>query len=361
MTATGDDTDMVGDAVADVLRDRCTAEVVDGAEETGWAAPLWDAVAGGGFCWVSVPEGAGGPAVGGSVAQACAVLEQVGRFAAPLPVAETGLLGGWLLAAAGLDVPPGPVTTAPARVTLRRDGAGWVADGTATRVPWARAAERVVLLADSPDGPAVAVLDPARARVGHGANLAGEPRDTLHLDGAAVEAVAAAPAGVDTDALHRRGALSRAALVAGAAGRALELTVGYTNDRHQFGRPVARFQAVAAHLVRLAEQTEAVRMAARACAANAAGEPGGTPSAFDAAAAKAVASRAAGAIAAAAHQATGAMGMTREYELGRLTRRLWSWREEYGGEREWSTRLGGALAAGGADALWPSIARGAVA
>ena len=81
----------------------------------------------------------------------------------------------------------------------------------------------------------------------------------------------------------------------------------------------------------------------------------------DVAAAKSVASEAAGIIAAAAHQATGAMGMTREYELGRLTRRLWSWREEYGGERTWTTRLGALLAEEGARQLWPTIARGVLA
>ncbi|MFP5069849.1 acyl-CoA dehydrogenase family protein [Pseudonocardia nantongensis] len=355
----GSDLDLVGEAVGEVLRDRCTPEVVDGAEETGWAAGLWDAVAAGGFPWVSVPERAGGPAVGGSVAEACAVLEQVGRFAAPLPVAETGLLGGWLLDAAGLAVPDGPVTTAAGPVTLRRAANGWVADGRVARVPWARVAARVVLLAEGPDGVAVVAVDPARAGIEPGVNLAGEPRDTVHLDGVAVDEIAAAPDG--PDALRRRGALSRVALIAGACGRILELTVAYTNDRHQFGRPVARFQAVAAHLVRLAEQTEAVRVAARVCAANAGAGDDRTPSAFDVAAAKSVASEAAGTVAALAHQATGAMGMTREYELGRLTRRLWSWREEYGGEREWSTRLGASLAADGADALWPTIARGAVA
>lgn len=361
MSGARSDADLVGEAVADVLRDRCTAEVVDAAEETGWAGGLWATTADGGFPWVSVPDTAGGPAVGGTVAEACAVLEQIGRFAAPLPVAETGLLGGWLLAASGTDVPPGPVTTASTGVALRREGARRVVDGTVARVPWARSAQRLVLLARSDDGPQVVTVDPARARVEPGRNLAGEPRDTVHLDGVAVDEAAPAPDGVTLAALRRRGALSRVALVAGAAGRVLELTVGYTNDRHQFGRPVARFQAVAAHLVRLAEQTEAVRMAARVCAANATAAPGGTPAEFDVAAAKTVASAAAGTIAAAAHQATGAMGMTREYELGRLTRRLWSWREEYGAEREWSTRLGASLVAGGPDALWPSIARGAVA
>jgi acyl-CoA dehydrogenase len=50
--------------------------------------------------------------------------------------------------------------------------------------------------------------------------------------------------------------------------------------------------------------------------------------------------------------------MTKEYELGQLTRRLWSWRDEFGGERCWSRELGRRLAAEGADALWPGISVG---
>ena len=348
------DTDAVAEAVGALLRDRCTQETVSAAESLGWAPALWSAIADGGYPWISVPDAAGG--VGGSVADACALLEQAGRYAAPVPLAETGLLGGRLLASAGLDVPPGPVTTAPSEgVTVARTGSGWSASGTVARVPWARQVDRIVLVADAADGPQVISVDPAATRIDPGANLAGEPRDTVHLDGAPVE-VAPAPPGA-AEALVLRGALSRAALIAGAAGRVLDITVAYTNQRVQFGRPIARFQAVAAHLVQIAEQTEAVRMATRVAAANAHDEP----SFLDVAAAKAVAAEAAGRIAAAAHQATGAMGMTREYELGQLTRRLWSWREEYGGERVWSTRLGAALAEAGADTLWPTIARGATA
>ena len=38
-----------------------------------------------------------------------------------------------------------------------------------------------------------------------------------------------------------------------------------------------------------------------------------------------------------------------------LTRRLWSWRDEFGNESHWSRELGRAVMAAGADALWPTI------
>ncbi len=41
-----------------------------------------------------------------------------------------------------------------------------------------------------------------------------------------------------------------------------------------------------------------------------------------------------------AHQVHGAMGYTLEHSLNHRTRRLWSWREEYGNEREWQKIVG---------------------
>jgi acyl-CoA dehydrogenase len=51
----------------------------------------------------------------------------------------------------------------------------------------------------------------------------------------------------------------------------------------------------------------------------------------------------------------GAIGFTHEHRLHHFTRRLWSWRDEFGVESEWSLALGRALAACGAEQLWPSI------
>ena len=52
------------------------------------------------------------------------------------------------------------------------------------------------------------------------------------------------------------------------------------------------------------------------------------------------------------------MGMTREYPLHHLTRRLWSWRAEYGTERSLSARIGSMTLAAGADELYPLITGG---
>jgi len=61
---------------------------------------------------------------------------------------------------------------------------------------------------------------------------------------------------------------------------------------------------------------------------------------FEIAAAKLIANQAAARATKACHQAHGAMGMTQEYPLHHFSRRLWSWRKEYGSDAHWSAVLG---------------------
>src|SRR5262249_25776893 len=125
----------------------------------------------------------------------------------------------------------------------------------------------------------------------------------------------ARPAACD---LRERGALIRAALMAGALTATARLTVNYAGERRQFGRPIAAFQAVQHHLVGIAQEASLVQAAIDAAAR--------APGPFEIAAAKALSSRAALIATLAAHQVHGAMGMTQEYPLHHFSRRLWAWR-----------------------------------
>ena len=331
-----------------LLDEVCTYAVVEQAEYDGWCAPAWDALAEAGFTRLSIPETAGGS--GGSLGDAMAVLRAIGAHAAPVPLAETAVLGGWLLARAGLTLPDGPITVVP-------DGdALVVTDGRVTgraTVPWARRSAAIVAIARSGDRWAILRATPEDVEIEPGANLAGEPRDAVAFD-VPLDALdhAAAPVDLDGDALHLRGALSRVVMMAGAADALNRLTVAYTNQRKQFGQPIARFQAVQHHLVNTAQCSARLSMAADVAVR--AARRG--PASFEIAAAKILADEAAVDATRSAHQAHGAMGMTREYELHHLSRRLWAWRHEYGGVRAWRRRLGDTVAAAGADALFETIA-----
>jgi len=340
--------DLITETASRLFAETCTHSAIQDAEANGGAPAIWDAFAETGFPWISLPESAGGS--GGTLLDALEVLRLAGYYAAPIPAAETGILGGWLLASAGLDLPEGIVTIAPgSKQDWLSIGADGSVSGTAHMVPWGRHAERLAIISNDK----VASVPVSAATIAQQSSLAGEPRDTLTFDGAAADVVDA-PEGVTAEALRFRGALSRVALMAGAIEKMSQLTVSYTNEREQFGRPVAKFQAVQQHLVWASQDAALTRMAADSAGRQAARGD----ARFEIAAAKLVANQAATRATKACHQAHGAMGMTQEYPLHHYSRRLWTWRTEFGGEREWSRWVGSTAVAQGADGLYPLVAGG---
>ncbi len=364
MTDTGTDTGLLYQTLSRLFDERSGAETRQAAEAEGWATDCWDALHDSGLPWVGVPEAAGGS--GGDIHDAFTLVRLTGRHAVPLPLAEGGLLGGWLAATAQLRVPDdGPLTVATPRpedrVTLTKGGRVTAA---LARVPWGRRAAAVAAVAVSPEGPRVVLLNPGEAHVTPGHNVAGEPRDALSWDDVALpsDRIGVSTTTVDPGPeLQLRGALSRALLMAGAMESVAEITVEYSGQRHQFGKAIATFQAVAHRLVRLSSEVEAGSLAADVAARCFAVATPATDAAFEVGVAKVSTGRAASEVAAHAHQVHGAIGMTQEYVLHHFTRRLWAWRQEWGSGRYWSGLVGRQVAAAGADALWPRVATGLVA
>ena len=296
--------------------------------EGAWPEQLWQTFAETGLAQAALPEEAGGA----GIAAGLAVLRAAGRHAAPIPAAET-MVGRLLCHAAGKEVPDGPLT-----VSASSTGQGSTDSAALPRVPWARFASVVVI---APADGGLALYRPIG--VIEGANLAGEPRDDVTLAGPP-DRFATLPPEADGFALM---ALARAAQLRGAMEHVLAMSVGYAHDRVQFGRPLARFQAIQHYLAEIAGEA-----AATGAAVDAAAEAG-TPFAF--AAAKARASQAAGTVARLAHQVHGAIGYTVEHDLHHWTTRLWAWRDECGNEAHWWRVLGAETARGGGAALWPTM------
>jgi acyl-CoA dehydrogenase len=348
--------DLLRETVERLLAEHGTPERIAAAAEAGWDAALWQALERTGLTLAGSPEEFGGS--GGDLASAAEIAVTAGAAAAPVPLAET-LAAGMLLARAGQPIPPGPLTLA---VAAGRDQA-------LRRVPYGRLATTVAAGADA-DGDWLALI--ARpARVQHGRNLAAEPRDEVE-PGADAE-VRGAPAGT-ADHARRLLRLFRSLLIAGAARRALELTVTYVREREQFGRPLARFPTVQQELARMAGEVALVTAATQAAvaamqAAGAATQAAGAATQADRAeapaggamsvlAAKAQASDSAGIVAAIAHQLHGAIGTTEEHRLRLTTTRLWSWRDEDGPASECFAELGRAALRSGAGGLWPWLTEG---
>lgn len=346
--------DILLDSAGKLFADHATPETLLAAEDGTWPAELWAALEETGIAQALVPEDQGG--AGLPFADAMAVLRLSAAYAAPVPLAET-LLSCAVLSDAGLPVPEGPLSIAPVNrtdsLTLTRSGGDWVLSGRATRVPWGRNVGHLAVVATSDGGKMVACVGTEGLSRAPGTNLAAEPRDTFTFDSLALpaDAVAPAPEGSAGDRLYDLGALMRAVQMAGALKRVMEVSVEYVNERKQFGRPLGKFQAIQQQLAVLAGE-----VAAAGAAVDAAVDAAHTESArFHIAAAKARAGEAAGLVAEIGHQVHGAMGFTREYKLHHGTKRLWSWRDEFGAETVWQEYIGRQVAAGGADALWPML------
>ena len=170
---------------------------------------LWHTVQDSGLHLVGRPDS------GSGLGDLFGLLKVAGRHALPLPLAEI------LVANAVLPEVP--------------DGAGFTTIAVDGVAPWARASNRVLDL----DG----TLHESFT-VEPGANIAGEPRDRVHAGRSAAVAV--------PGELYLYMGLSRTSLMAGALERTMEMAVDYATERSQFGRPIAKFQAIQHSLAVLA-------------------------------------------------------------------------------------------------------------
>ncbi|SDU63447.1 acyl-CoA dehydrogenase family protein [Gordonia westfalica] len=309
-------------------------------------AAVWDAVVDAGFTGVDVPEEAGGH--GGELGDALAVLDSLTEAGAVTPYLEHALLASWLAGSVGHSLEGTTATVALIDDgTIRTDGDRILLSGNATGIPHIDGADIVVALTTTPDGPLVAVvtLEAPGVEVEVATDMQGVSYGDIVFRDA--EASFSAPSPVGIEDLRRRGALAYAVALAAAAREVRERTVRYASERTQFGRPLAKFQAIQQRLAEMAAQTTLMETAARAATEAASGDPAAARTAI--AAAKIVTSRYATEVASAGHQIHGAIGFTSEHSLGRFTSALWTWTDRYGTEQDWAASLAGEILDGGAD------------
>jgi acyl-CoA dehydrogenase len=350
--STAEVSSIVLDQADRLFRGEATKERLADADRGAWPTAIWDAIEQAGLPLAMVAEAHGG--VGLTPTDALQVIRRAGYHTLPVPLAET-MIAAALWTQAGGDAPHGTLSLGPTRaadsVALEPISDGYVLHGSAARIPWGANVDNVLLYAHTGSGTGHLVLLP-RGTVATQArrNLAFEPRDTLVFTGTSVPKTAVRPAAM-AGGLLPFGALIRAQQLVGAMERCLDHAIGYAMERKQFGRPIGKFQAIQQMLADAAGQYAAASAAADLAAA-----------AFDApdfmlsvAIAKARTGEAAGKIAEVSHQVHGAMGFTQEHPLHFATRRLWSWRDEFGNDAYWQERLGRLVCSRGADALWPML------
>lgn len=349
------DKNMIADAAEKLFKDFLTPALRNSVYAGNWPGQLWDKLDEMGLLAASRPESAGGSGL--AIAETCAIARACGRHAVPLPLVET-FIADQALAEAGLAGGPGICGVAlPVRgneLRLTRNGTAAHVSGRLRQVPWGRNLQRLVAIADEGGKPVTVVLDGPFTPAVLSENAAGEPRDTLAFNATPVALAGGAGRGLSAPHLRALGALYRGAQMIGAMQTALELAVTHVKQREQFGRPIAKFQAVQQQIATMASEIVASDGVVTA-AIEAAGMG---PGLFQIAAAKSRLGRAVDMTVDVAHQVHGAIGTTRDYPLHLYTMRLSSWRDECGSPGEWSEWIGQLVCRTGGAQLWAELTAG---
>lgn len=302
---------MLRETVASLIDKHASSAAVRAAMESprGYDESLWSMLCEQvGVAALVVPEEFGG--AGGELADAAAVLEELGRALVPTPLLGTTLAELALLAADEPDTDTVEQLAAGEAIGAVVFDCDYVINGDIADVVIAVEDARLVRWKDV-SAEAVSTVDPTRrlARVTPGAT------ETIGTD----------PGIADT------AAILLAAEQVGAASRCLELTVDYTKERVQFGRPIGSFQALK-H--RMADLYVAVQ-SARAVVGDAIAEP----TASSAALARLAASEAFTTVAGEAIQLHGGIAITWEHDIQLYFKRAHGSAQLLGPPREQLRRL----------------------
>lgn len=275
-----------------------------GYDEALWAM-LCEQV---GVAALVVPEQFGG--AGGELADAAAVLEELGRGLVPTPLLGTTLAE---LAMLGADAPDTETLedlatgTAIGTVVLDRD---YVLNGDIADVVLAVDVGRIVRWTDVAAQPTT-TMDPTRR--------------LARLSPGGVSVVGSDPGIADT------AAILLAAEQIGAAARCLDLTVAYTKQRVQFGRPIGSFQALKHRMADLYVAVQAARAVVGDAVTN--------PTARNAGLARLAASEAFCTVAGEAIQLHGGIAITWEHDMHLYFKRAHGSAHLLGAPREQLRRL----------------------
>ncbi|MBJ8340271.1 acyl-CoA/acyl-ACP dehydrogenase [Antrihabitans sp. YC3-6] len=237
---------------------------------------LWQSLAAAGLLSLALPVRVGGDGLG--VAAVATLLTELGRRAVQSPALATlgyGVLplvalGGDerhddILAAvadgavltAALGEPGSPFTTAPV-TTAVLDGDSVLVSGTKIAVPYADRALRML----TPTDAGIVLISPDA----EGVSLVRTPSSTdapefaVRLDRVRVDRTAVLTG--DVRALSRLALASIGALSDGLLTGATELTSTHIGTRHQFGKPLATFQAVAQEIADIYVTSRTLHVAA---------------------------------------------------------------------------------------------------
>jgi acyl-CoA dehydrogenase len=305
---------------------------VESGDSISGAAGAWQGAVETGLHRLLVSEPEGG--LGDDFETAAMLASRYGAHAQSIPLLDV-IVCNWIFSHAGLPITDAPAVFVPgASIEARVAEDHTLSWKRHFHVPMVVGAPQILIALELSGGPSIAVLDSSLPNA-MTTSLAGEPYGRIGACSAVLPlALVPLPSGLPS--VLDLAALLKAAAIAGALERILELTVSYANSRVQFGRPIGQFQAVQHMISRMSGETVAASVAIREAARMLGGDRGP----FAVATAKAFIGEIAGTLPTLAHQVHGAIGYCEEFVLHRLTRRIWSWREQMGDEIYWQEALG---------------------
>ena len=345
--------DMLRDMVRGLCSELSPLERVREMEDDpdGIARELWQRLGELGLCGLMVPEDAGGS--GMSLVDGVVLYEELGRSLAPVPhfascvlaagaVAETAtpsqqdeLLGdiasGDTIASVAWLEPGGGFKPRGVKLTARLHNGGYLLDGSKIHVPFASAADQLLVLARTGDRDTdidlfLVPTDTPGLILEQRMSISSDTQHLAVFDGVKVAAEsrlgdADAPSGSGWSAWDRAmhaGAILAAAQAVGGAAYALEITVEYAKTRRQFNKALAEFQAISHYLADARTALDGARMlVCEAAWAHSTGRPVKRLAPM----AKLFACRTYRDITAMAQQVFGGIGFTVEYDIQLYFRR----------------------------------------
>ncbi len=236
----------------------------------GFDRELWTSLAEANLIGLPISEDLGGQ--GFSYVALCLLLEQAGRNLAPVPLVESivytalpiekfgsdslkkGLLprviAGEAILTAGFSEIGAPALSRKVRTQAAPSDGGWKLSGEKVCVPYAAAAEKILVSAAGAQGIGLFLVAPdaAGVKLARQETTAHERQYVVTLDGVSVSGddVLAVPGRGEEilDWIEPRAATALSAIAVGVASEGLHQTATYTSERKQFGRPIGSFQGV---------------------------------------------------------------------------------------------------------------------
>ena len=236
----------------------------------GFDRELWASLAEANLIGLPISEDLGGQ--GFSYVALCLLLEQAGRNLAPVPLVESivytalpiekfgsdslkkdllpRVIAGEAILTAGFSEIGAPSLSRQVRTQASPSGDGWKLSGEKVCVPYAAAAEKILVSAAGANGIGLFLVSPEAAgvKLDRQETTAHERQYVLTLDEVSVAGndVLAVPGRGEEilDWIEPRAATALSAIAVGVASEGLKQTAAYTSERKQFGRAIGSFQGV---------------------------------------------------------------------------------------------------------------------